>query len=214
MFNTVLLDLDGTLTDSGPGILNSIRYSLKKMEIEIPSDEILKKFIGPPLGESYRVFIGLDHEKSLYAVECYREYYREKGIYENSLYPGVKEFLEYLSQKEIRIYLATSKPQVFAEQILKYFDIYEYFEGVIGSNIDGTRTDKSEIISVALDIAKVDDKDKVLMVGDRKHDVIGAHKNDIRCAGVLIGYGSREELMEEDADYIFDDLMGMRGIFA
>lgn len=205
-YNVFLFDLDGTITDSAPGIMNSIRYALDKMGEPIPEEAVLRKFIGPPLWQSFEEFCGLSKEKAEYAVKCYREYYKDNGIFENSLYPGVEEFIKSVKASGKEVYLATSKPTIFANRILEYFDILKYFDGVVGSNLDGTMTDKAEIIDAVLKMTSEKDLSRIIMFGDRNYDVIGAHKNGIACVGVLFGFGSREELSEAGAEYIVEGL--------
>ena len=205
-YNVFLFDLDGTITDSAPGIMNSIRYALDKMGEPIPGEAVLRKFIGPPLWQSFEEFCGLSKERAEYAVECYREYYKDKGIFENSLYSGVEEFIKELKKSGKEVYLATSKPTVFANRILEYFDVLKYFDGVVGSNLDGSMTDKAEIIGEVLKMTPEKDLGRIIMYGDRNYDVIGAHKNGIACVGVLFGFGSREELSEAGAEFIVEKL--------
>lgn len=203
-YKNILFDLDGTITDSGEGIINSVIYSLKKFEIEENDIEKIKKFIGPPLKESYKNFYKMDKEQCEKAVTYYREYYQVKGIFENRLYDGVEELLKKLKYDGKKVILATSKPQQYAEQILKYFKIDMLFDFVKGSNMDGSGTEKSLIIeSVIKELGlKVEE---CIMVGDRKFDIIGAKICGIESIGVLYGYGNREELAFEKADFIIEN---------
>ena len=190
----VLFDLDGTLTNPGLGITNSVMYSLKKYGIEGQPRESLYRFIGPPLHESYEKFYSFSREQAMQAVSYYREYYEEKGMFENEVYPGIKQLLRDLI-------------------ILDYYELSNYFYYIAGANMDGTRTDKAEVIAYALkQIPAEYNNKKVLMVGDRSHDIIGAKKNGIDCAGVLFGYGSREELEEAGADFVADSVEAVRNI--
>lgn len=198
-YNVILFDLDGTITDPGIGITNSVAYALKKHGITVEDRAELYKFIGPPLHLSFEEYYGLDGQQ---AVEEYREYYRDKGIYENVVYSGVEAMLKKLNEAGKKVILATSKPEIFAREILRYFNLADYFYYAAGANLDGTLTDKAEVIAYALAEGGVTDKSTVLMVGDRKHDIIGAKKNGIDSMGVLYGYGSREELEAAGADYI------------
>lgn len=202
MYDTILFDLDGTLTDPGTGITNSVAYALKKYGIEVSARTELYKFIGPPLQDSFMDFYGFTEADAMAAVAYYREYYREKGIYENRLYDGMADLLESLCNAGRKLLVATSKPEEFSVQILEYFDIQKYFTYIAGSNMDGTRSKKEEVIAYALEAGKVSDKSAALMVGDRKFDILGAKKNGLDSAGVLFGYGSREELEAAGADYI------------
>lgn len=199
----ILFDLDGTLTDPGMGITNSVMYALKKFGITETDREKLYRFIGPPLSESFEKFYGFSTLAAMLAVDYYREYYAEQGIFENKLYEGIDSLLEQLYKQGNQIVLATSKPEIFAKKILKHFQIDQYFHFVSGSFLDGKRTDKAEVISHAL---KECNAPKALMVGDRKHDVIGARKCGLDCVGVLFGYGSRAELEEAGAKWLVNDV--------
>ena len=203
-YQTILFDLDGTLTDPGTGITNSVAYALKKYGITVEDRTELYKFIGPPLHESFEKFYGFSREEALRAVDYYREYYRDKGIYENIVYDGVEAMLEKLYEGGKKIILATSKPEIFAREILRYFNLEKYFCYAAGANLDGTRTDKAEVIEYALREGCVEDKSTAVMIGDREHDIIGANKNGLDSIGVLFGYGSREELENADATYIVE----------
>lgn len=202
MYDVILFDLDGTLTDSGLGITNSAAYSLKKYGIEIADRSELYKFIGPPLHESYEKYYGFSPEEAKKAVEYYREYYRDKGIFENIVYEGMEELLKAIFNSGKTMIVATSKPEEFAKKILEYFDIAKYFSCIAGAKMDGTRTKKDEVILYALKKGKVSDLSKVLMIGDREHDMIGAQKVGIDSLGVLFGYGNYEELKNAGATYI------------
>lgn len=198
----ILFDLDGTLTDPGEGITNSVAYSLAKFGIIINDNTSLYKFIGPPLWDSFRDFYGFDDSQAKLAVDYYREYYREKGIFENKLYQGVPELLASLRAAEKIIILATSKPKYFADKILDYFGLSKFFDYTAGSELDGTRVKKDEVISYALNKMNITDPKNAVMVGDREHDIIGAGKNHMQSVGVLYGYGTKEELEKSGADHI------------
>ncbi|MDC7221799.1 MAG: HAD family hydrolase [Spirochaetales bacterium] len=209
--NTVLFDLDGTLTDPGPGITKSVQYSLRKCDIDVVDLAELEKFIGPPLAQSYVNFYAFSKEESLRAVDYYREYFSEKGLYENELYPGIPELLEELSHKGISLGLATSKPTVFAERILAYFELDRFFHKVIGSNMDNTRTDKKEIIDVALqELGK--SPSEAIMIGDRMHDILGARAHSVKSVGVLYGYSPEGELEEIGPDFLVEDVDSLRDV--
>ena len=190
----ILFDLDGTLTDSQEGILNSVRYALRRMDAPIPSDEELRRFIGPPLANSFRACCGFDDAEAWEAVRCYREYFAEKGLMENAPYEGVADMLARLRASGRRMSIATSKPTLYAKRIARAFGFAERFDCIVGSNLDGTRVDKGEVIAAAMerypDAAPAD----FVMVGDRKHDMLGAARQGVPAIGVLYGYGSREEL--------------------
>lgn len=202
MYDVVLFDLDGTITDSGLGITNSVRYALNRYSIEVRDNSELECFIGPPLNESFEKFYGFTKEEASNAVSVYREYYREKGIYENLVYDGIEKLLREIRDKGKTAAVATSKPELFARQILDHFGLSEYFAYIGGANMNETRTDKAEVIDYVLDELKITDKSKVVMVGDREHDIIGARKNGLDSIGVLFGYGSREELENAEATHI------------
>ncbi|MDO5409028.1 MAG: HAD family hydrolase [Lachnospiraceae bacterium] len=203
-FQVILFDLDGTITDSGPGIMNSVRYALSRFGIENPDPAVLRRFVGPPLTDSFERFYHLSAAEAVKAVGYYREYYSAGGIFENAVYEGITEMLKALREMGCRLYLATSKPQVFAEQILEHFGIRSYFDGVTGSFLDGTRVNKDEVVAEALRQAGVtaEKKADALMVGDREYDIKGAHKHEIPAVGVLFGYGSEEELLTAGADWV------------
>ncbi len=213
VYEVVLFDLDGTLIDSGEGITNSVAYSLAKFGIEIKDKRELYPFIGPPLHESYEKFYGFSKEKAKTAVEYYREYYREKGIFENQVYEGVEALLKDLYNAGKTLIVATSKPRVFAEQILEYLGLAGYFTCIAGANMDGTMTKKSEVIRYGLAAANVSDDSNVVMIGDREHDVLGAKETGIDCIGVLFGYGDYNELKNAGADYIVEKADDIAAIF-
>lgn len=194
----LLFDLDGTLTDSAPGIIHSVSYALRSFGINSDAGD-LRKFIGPPLSWSFEEYYGFSHRDAVRAVGKYREYFADKGIFENAVYPGIENMLGQFQSAGKRLFVATSKPEVFARRILDHFSLTSYFEGVTGSELDGTRTDKDEVIACALELSQIGEKAEAVMIGDRKHDVLGAKTNGISCIGVLYGYGSREELEEAGA---------------
>ncbi len=201
-YDFILFDLDGTLTDPGLGITNSVMHALKKYGIEVEDRTSLYKFIGPPLIDSFEKYYGFSHEEAAKSVDYYREYYKDKGIYENAVYDGVEELLKSLREKGKKIILATSKPEPFAKEILRHFGLEKYFLFAAGSTMSETRTNKAEVIEYALSECGITDKSAVVMIGDREHDIIGANKNGIDSIGVLFGYGSREELESAGATYI------------
>lgn len=201
-FEYILFDLDGTITDSGEGITKSVQYALKSFGISVDNLEDLNKFIGPPLKDSFKKYYNFDDEKAELGLKKYREYYADKGIFENNLYDGIVEVLDTLVKNNKKIILATSKPEVYAKQILKYFKIDKYFNFVAGSDFEETRVKKGDVIKYALEGAKVSELSKVIMVGDREHDIIGAKENNIKSIGVLYGYGDVVELTQARAEYI------------
>lgn len=208
-YKYVLFDLDGTLTDPKEGITKSFQYALQFFDIQ---EELLNllKVIGPPLLDSFMDFYGFTREKAEAAVEKYRERFREKGIYENALYPGVQEMLLDLKSHGAKIALATSKPQLFALQILEHFAIEKYFDVKVGSELDGTRNYKDEVIEEVLCQFGFPNRREVLMVGDRKHDILGAKKCGIDSAGVSFGYAEPGELEAAGADYILHSVKDLQ----
>lgn len=211
-YNTVLFDLDGTLTDPAEGIVNSIIYSLNRFKIVENDYKKLHCFIGPPLAESYSKYYGFSEEEAYRAVDYYREYYADKGIFENKLYPGIVELLIALKSSGKNIALATSKPEVYAKRILEHFNISSYFDFLGGSNLDGSRVVKSEVIQYVLSSLKPSQNFNAIMVGDREHDIVGANKNKIDSVGVLYGYGSRQELKDAGATYIISSIESLQGL--
>ena len=209
MWKTILFDLDGTLTDSAPGITNSVAYALAYFGIHEEPKNLLK-FVGPPLNESMAEFYGFSPEQTAEAITVFREYFVEKGWCENAPYPGVGELLRDLKNAGLRLMVATSKPEVQAVRILKHFGLAEYFEQICGApqgNEDGAR--KSSVIRRALSYVS-DDTASVVMVGDRRHDVEGAHEAGLPCVGVLFGYGGREELESAGAEFIAEDMAALK----
>lgn len=200
----ILFDLDGTLTESAPGIINSLKYALERLGVTDYDRAILDKFIGPPLAVSFEKFFGFKGEKCNNAIKIYREYFSEKGLFENSVYPGVEIMLSRLKSAGIKLAVATSKPEVFARRILDRFGLSGYFEVICGIPLDNEKMTKAQVIDRAIAELNAADKQAVLMVGDRDYDVAGAHQNGIECMGVIYGYGSRSELESAGAEYIAD----------
>ena len=190
----LFFDLDGTLTDSGPGIMNSIRYAMEKSGREIPGPEVLRRFIGPPLLESFQKYTALGEDEARQCIALYREYFSVTGLFENAVYPGIPALLSRLRAAGRRLAVATGKPEVYARRILEHFGLAGEFERIAGASFDETRNSKEAVIRYALEGMGLDDPAQVLMVGDREHDVLGARRCGMDCLGVLFGYGSREEL--------------------
>jgi phosphoglycolate phosphatase len=201
---TILFDLDGTLTDPKIGITKSVQYALKSFGIDEPNLNALTKFIGPPLRDSFANFYGFSANEAELAVAKYREYFSDKGIFENEVYLGIPEMLKTLQNSGATLAVATSKPTVYARQILGHFTLDGCFSFVAGSELDGTRSVKSEVINYALNELGVTDKANAFMVGDREHDIIGANESGIMSVGVTYGYGTRTELQNAGATYIVD----------
>lgn len=203
-YQYLLFDLDGTLTEPKVGITKSVAYALEYYGIHVEDLDSLCPFIGPPLKESFMKYYGFDDAKAEEAVEKYREYFRPHGVYENEVYTGVPEMLKELHAMGKTLVLATSKPTVFAKIILEHFGLAPYFSVVVGSELDGTRVDKDEVVECALEEAEITDKSLAVMIGDRKHDMLGAKKNGLDAIGVLYGHGSYEELEPHGADVIVE----------
>ena len=201
-------DLDGTLTDPALGITNSFKHAYRHFGMEIPSYEKLCTFIGPPLVTTFKKELNFDDEKTKEGVKAYREYFSTKGIFENKVYDGIPQLLKNLKAKGKTLVVATSKPEEFAVKIIDHFGLSEYFTHVCGSCMDETRSTKAEVIKYALDLCGIGEAQKqhVLMIGDRKHDIAGAKANGIESCGILFGYGSREELENAGADYIAESV--------
>jgi phosphoglycolate phosphatase len=202
----VLFDLDGTLTESGPGIMNSLAYALDAIgRPPLPAAE-LRRFVGPPLYDSFRDVAGLDEAATHDAMIAYRRYFVARGMYENSVYPGIVDLLRALGDAGRRLGVATSKPIPYALPIVEHFELRPYFEVVCGPALDGVGAVKAEVVADALASLAVSASPDVVLVGDRSHDVVGAHENGIACIGVLWGYGTRDELTAAGADAIAADV--------
>ena len=216
MFEYILFDLDGTLTDPKLGITSSVQYALRALGIEEPSLDKLEVFIGPPLTDSFREFYGLDEEQMTTAVDKYRERFATQGIFENEIYPGIPQMLADLKAKGKKLAIASSKPTLFVEQILEHFEIEKYFDHVVGSNMDGTRGTKEEVVEETLrqmltvEMTPGQKRDAVAMVGDRKFDIEGARAHGITSVGVLFGYAPEGELEEAGADYIVNSVRSLQ----
>ena len=207
MKKVILFDLDGTLTDPKEGITRSVQHALRYYGIEEPDLDKLCPFIGPPLTDSFQELYGFSLPQAKEAIEKYREYFSVTGIFENEVYPGIPEMLGMLKKKGFTLAVATSKPEEYSIRILEHFGLDPYFALVGGADMTETRVKKGEIIAYTLDRLGVNSKETpVMMVGDRKHDVIGAKENGIPCVGVLFGYGSREELLEAGADALAESV--------
>ncbi len=201
-YQYLLFDLDGTLTDPGIGITNSVMYALKKYNINVNDRACLYKFIGPPLIDSFMEFNNFSREQAEQAVIYYREYFMDKGLFENQPYEDIEHVLETLKAKQKTLIVATSKPTIMAEKILEHFELRQYFSEVVGSNMDNTRTTKSEVIQYILENRYITDLRQAVMIGDRKHDIIGAKTCGLDSIGVLYGYGDQEEHRKAGATYI------------
>lgn len=210
-YKYILFDLDGTLTESAPGIVNSVKYTYERYGIAVRDNEDLEKYVGPPLIESFMKYAGFDRKKASEAVDVYREYFTKKGMFENSVYPGVKDCLEKLASAGLTLAVATSKPEVFCIKILDHFGLRDYFSVVKGIPLDGEDMTKAQVIGEALRLLNPDDPGDCVMVGDRDYDVFGAKENGLPCLGVLYGYGSKDELEKAGAIALFGSAEELAG---
>lgn len=204
----LLFDLDGTLTDPKEGITRCVDHALRHFGIQTEDLDALTKFIGPPLIDSFMEFYGFDEEKAKLAIEKYRERFSTVGVFENRVYPGIADMLAHLQDAGKTLALATSKPWVFAERILEKFELAPYFSVVVGSELDGRRNAKAEVIAEVLARLQLSKKDRgrCMMIGDRRHDILGAKVNGIASLGVRFGYAEPGELEKAGADYIADSV--------
>lgn len=202
-FDYVIFDFDGTVADTGEGILKSLQYSFTAMGDEEPDLEDLKKFIGPPVFYSYTHFYGISEDKVDDYVRKYRERYREKGIYESKVYDGLKELIFSLKERNIKVGIASSKPENLIYSVADYLEITNLFDAIVGVKSDNSKhSTKAGLITQAMTDLGATDKNKVLMVGDRLFDIDGAHEAGIKCCGALWGYGDEEEFRAHNADFI------------
>lgn len=202
-FDAVLFDFDGTVADTGEGVFLCVRYAIDAHGLEQPNDEDIRKFIGPPMIVSYHtLYPQLSDDEVQSLMQSYREKYAEVGLYKYKLYDGITELLKKLNENGIKTAVASSKPQEALENIIKVSGIDKYFDCIVGADRNYTDSDKATIVEEAIKRTGVTDKSRVLMVGDRKYDIVGAHKAEIACAAVLFGYGSQKEFDEYRADYI------------
>ncbi len=201
MHKTILFDLDGTLTDSGEGIINCAILALEHFGLPIPSREALRVFVGPPLHESF-INHGVPADKAEEAVAIYRSRYVPTGMFENTPYPGIRELLEALRAEGHTLYVATSKPEQMSIDILEHFDLAKYFNKICGATMDTSRTNKEAVIAYLLAENKA--SDKILMVGDTKFDILGAKAHGIPAIGVSWGYGAVSDMVDAGAAAIAD----------
>lgn len=200
----ILFDLDGTLTNSMMGITKSVQYALNYYGIKVNNLEELIPFIGPPLKASFQEYYNFTEEKAAKAVDKYREYFREKGLFENEVYDGIKELLKALKEKDKTLIIATSKPLIFTKQILEHFNLDGYFSDVCGATIDEKRCEKIDVMRQAIEENHIVDLSEAIMIGDRKFDIDASNELGIESIGVLYGFGSREELLKSGPTYLID----------
>ncbi len=230
-YDIILFDLDGTLTESAPGIVNAVLYALKKNGIEETDRDKLMTFVGPPLYDSFQTHYGMSKQQADHMVDDFREYYHERGWKENASYKGIPEMLQILRAQGRKLAVATSKPEETAKQVLAWFGLTEYFDLIAGATMDDSRSRKGDVIAYAIaqleaeaagesensekgSAGKNANHDHILMVGDRSHDVAGAKENGLPCVGVLYGYGSREELEAAQAAAICAEVGDLPGVIA
>jgi len=212
MYDMILFDLDGTLTDPKPGITKCVQYALEQMGIVEEDLEKLTAFIGPPLAASFKEFYNMNDDEAHQALYYYRERFSTVGLYENAVYEGMKELLDELQKQGKAMFVATSKPTIFSIKILEHFGLIHFFKAVVGSELDGTRVEKDEVIKYVLSDIAGHDLSQIIMVGDRKFDIFGAQKNGIDVIGVAYGYGSDEELKQAEPNYIAKTVSELRAI--
>ncbi|WP_445479790.1 HAD family hydrolase [Lysinibacillus irui] len=206
----VLFDLDGTLSDPKIGITKSVQFALQKAGIKVNDLDELEPFIGPPLQVSFREMYDFDDTQITQAIRAYRDRFTESGMFENQLYEGIPALLSNLKEEGYTLAVATSKPTVFAKQIIEYFQLESFFDLIVGSHLDGSRSAKSEIIAEVLQHFNLFPKEQFIMIGDRNYDVLGAYDNQIDAIGVTYGYGSLEELKNESPTYIVDHVSDLQ----
>ncbi len=205
-YKNILLDLDGTLTDPAEGITKSIAYALESMGILVEDLNDLKRFIGPPLKDTFITAYGFDESAAFQAVAKYRERFAAVGLYENQLFEGIPSLLESLKLEGYDLFLATSKPEIFAIKILQHFQLDSFFSFIGGAALDESRPSKGHVIDYVMKESNLNRVEKCVMIGDREHDVLGAKWFNMSSVGVLYGFGDREELEQAGADYIVDSI--------
>lgn len=211
MYRYLLFDLDGTLTDSAPGITRCVQYAMESLGFEEKDLSKLRCFVGPPLKDMFMEYCSWPEETARKAIEYYRERFQKKGIFENSVYEGIPEMLRKLSGRGLFLIVASSKPEKFVRIILEHFGIAAYFDEVVGASLDGKLSEKKDIIAEVFRRAKITEENRgeVLMIGDRKHDVIGAEQAGVDCLGVYYGFADPGELEEAGAKYIVNTVEEM-----
>lgn len=211
-YKNIIFDLDGTITDSKPGIVKGVQYALHCYGVDEPDLDKLTSFVGPPLYQSFMDYLGCPEDEAKEVVECYREYYAETGLYENAMYEGVEALLYALKEKGYRLLIASSKPRLYVKRILSYFRVMRYFDIVEGSELDSKRTDKAELLSYVLEKWNLK-ADECIMVGDRKHDILGAKANGMDSIAVGYGYGSEDELSKAGPTHFFSTIEEVKNFF-
>jgi phosphoglycolate phosphatase len=198
----ILFDLDGSLVDPKEGITKSIQYALKKLDRPVPDIDELTWCIGPPLLENFKILFEDDDDVlAQKAVDLYRERFADIGIFENEVYEGIPAVLGTLQKHNYRLFVATTKPSIFAKEIVKHFELAHYFNGVYGSRLNGELADKTDLLPYLLEQENLL-KEQTIMIGDRKHDILGAKSCGLKSLGLTYGYGGRKELLEAGADFL------------
>ncbi|MEG1448591.1 MAG: HAD hydrolase-like protein [Oscillospiraceae bacterium] len=210
-YKYIFFDLDGTITNSEEGITKSVQYALKKFGID-EDRKCLTPFIGPPLSESFKEIYGFDDKKIEKAIEYFREYFSQKGIKEHSLYEGMDVLFPSLKDSGKTIVLATSKPEIFARNILDQYDITKYFDYICGASFDEARSSKSDVLRYAIETVSPDSLSACVMVGDRKYDVLGAKEVGMETIGVAFGFGGHEELEAAGAKFVVDTVSELASV--
>lgn len=210
MISYLLFDLDGTLTNSKEGITKCVQYALRAFGIDEPDLDKLVPFIGPPLRQSFIEFYGFSEEEAIKAVDIYRERFSTVGLFENFPYPGITAMLQQLQAQGRVMAVASSKPTVFVKQILEKFELAQYFTVIEGSNMDGSRVDKKEVIAEVLQQLGNPPAGQLLMIGDRKFDVIGAREMGFACVGVRFGFAAPGELEDSGAVYVAETVQALQ----
>ncbi len=201
-YKNILFDLDGTLTDSGEGIMNSGRYAFEQLKIEVPDVQELRKMVGPPLGTAF-AFLGVPEEKIEEAIRLYRDHYNNQGgKYQNKVYPGIEEMLRTLQASGCKLYVATSKPETLAKEILEKFKLDVFFEYIAGATFDHSRESKGDVLRYLLEMTG--NSENTVMVGDTNFDVIGSRQQNIPCIGVAWVYGAKEDMQAAGAEKIVE----------
>jgi phosphoglycolate phosphatase len=205
-FTHILFDLDGTLTNPRLGIGNSLEYALRQMQIDGYSDEILERFIGPPLQDNFKNLFGMNERNTNLAVDHFRTYFGEKGLFENEPYHGISELLEELQRSGKRIYVVTSKLEKYAKMIMQHFEFDRYFDDLQGAEATGKHSGKGLLIEQLMARNRITASSSVVMVGDTHYDLIGAKENEISCIAVGYGFGTAETLNNCNPDYVVDSV--------
>lgn len=205
-FSHILFDLDGTLTNPRLGISNSLKYALQQMQIDGYSNEILERFVGPPLQDGFKNLFGLNERNTNLAVEHFRTYFGEKGLYENEPYPGIIELLEELHLSGKRVYVVTSKLEKYAKMIIRHFEFDRYIDDLQGAEATGKHSGKGRLIAELMERNRILPSSSVVMIGDTNYDLIGAKENEISCIAVGYGFGTPESLSACNPDYLVESV--------